>query len=116
MSSIEDPSGFVMNRNKPRQITTRSRYKAFCTASKCSCDICRPEILRQILNPTMTTEVDKAAAQNTQLIDQATLDTITDYSVWSEKGEEVKFGSLYAEKKTVVVFIRLSPSLVRIRY
>ena len=55
----------------------------------------------------MTTELDKAAAQDTQLIDQKTLDTISDYSVWSETGEEVKFGSLYAEKKTVVVFIRL---------
>jgi len=54
----------------------------------------------------MTTELDKAAAQNTQLIDQNTLGTIADYSVWSEKGEEIKFGSLYAERKTVVVFIR----------
>jgi len=65
-----------------------------------------------ILNPTMTTEPDKAAAQSTQLIDQETLGTIADYSVWSEMGEEVKFGSLYSEKKTVVVFIRLSPLLV----
>lgn len=56
----------------------------------------------------MTTDPDKAAAQNTQLIDQKTLGTIADYSVWSETGEEVKFGSLYAEKKAVVVFIRLS--------
>ena len=56
----------------------------------------------------MTTDPDKAAAQNTQLIDQKTLGTIADYSVWSEMGEEVKFGSLYAEKKAVVVFIRLS--------
>jgi len=60
----------------------------------------------------MTTELDKAAAQNTQLIDQKTLGTIADYSVWSETGEEVKFGALYAEKKTVVVFIRLSTPLV----
>jgi len=59
----------------------------------------------------MTTELDKATAQNTQLIDQKTLDTIADYSVWSENGKEVKFGTLYTEKKTVVVFIRLSPSL-----
>lgn len=59
----------------------------------------------------MTTEPDKAAAQNTQLIDQKTLDTISDYTVWSENGEEVKFGSLYAAKKTVVIFIRPSPSL-----
>ena len=64
------------------------------------------------LNPTMTTNPDTAAAQNTQLIDQKTLGTIADYSVWSEMGEEVKFGSLYAEKKTVVVFIRLSPPFV----
>jgi hypothetical protein len=56
----------------------------------------------------MTTELDKPAAQNTQLIDQNTLGTIADYSVWSEMGEEVKFGSLYADKSTVVVFIRLS--------
>jgi hypothetical protein len=62
------------------------------------------------------TELDKAAAQNTQLIDQNTLGTIADYSVWSEKGEEIKFGSLYAERKTVVVFIRLSLPLVRTRY
>lgn len=60
----------------------------------------------------MTTDPDKAAAQNTQLIDQKTLGTIADYSVWSEMGEEVKFGSLYAEKKAVVVFIRLSPPFV----
>ena len=59
----------------------------------------------------MTTELDKAAAQNTELVDQKTLGTIAGYSVWSEMGEEVKFGSLYAEKKTVVVFIRLSPPL-----
>lgn len=60
----------------------------------------------------MTTDPDKATAQNTQLIDQKTLGTIADYSIWSETGEEVKFGSLYAEKKTIVVFIRLSLLLV----
>ena len=60
----------------------------------------------------MTCEPDKATAPNTQLIDQKTLDTISDYTVWSENGEEVKFGSLYAAKKTVVVFIRLSPLFV----
>jgi hypothetical protein len=68
------------------------------------------------LNPAMTTELDQSTAQNTQLIDQKTLDAISDYAVWSENGEEVKFGSLFAERKTVVVFIRLSPSLIYTRY
>ena len=60
----------------------------------------------------MTAIPEEATAQNYQLVDQKTLGTVADYIVWSEWGQKIKFGSLYAERKTVVVFIRLSPSFV----
>lgn len=49
-----------------------------------------------------------ASAQNTQLLDEKTLVAVAEMSVFSETGEQVKFASLYADKKTVVVFIRKS--------
>lgn len=43
-----------------------------------------------------------------QTLDQKTLETAAALPVWSETGEEVKFGTLFAERKTIVVFISMS--------
>ena len=59
---------------------------------------------------TMSANADKSA-QNTQLLDEKTLLAVADTPIFSETGEQVKFASLYADKKTVVVFIRRSFSI-----
>jgi len=53
----------------------------------------------------MSAEADKSA-QNTKLLDENTLAAVADIPIFSEAGEQVNFASLYADKKTVVVFIR----------
>jgi len=55
----------------------------------------------------MSVDADKSA-QNTQPLDEKTLVAVADIPLFSETGEQVKFGSLYADKKTVVVFISRS--------
>jgi hypothetical protein len=41
-------------------------------------------------------------------IDQVALEKAATLKVWSETGEAVTFGSLFAQQKTIVVFIRES--------
>jgi hypothetical protein len=57
------------------------------------------------MSTTMSVDADKSA-QNTQLLDEKTLVAVADMPIFSETGEQIKFASLYADQKTVVVFIR----------
>lgn len=42
----------------------------------------------------------------TDIPDEQTLSKVSDLIIYNSKGEEVKFGSLFEENKTIVVFVR----------
>jgi hypothetical protein len=48
------------------------------------------------------------ATTTSDTIDQVTLEKAANINVWSETGQAVTFGSLFAQQKTIVVFIRES--------
>ncbi|KAJ7064690.1 AhpC/TSA antioxidant enzyme-domain-containing protein [Mycena amicta] len=41
-----------------------------------------------------------------ETLDQKTLEAACKFDVWDAKGDKVNFGSLFAEQKTIIVFIR----------
>ncbi|KAI0049926.1 hypothetical protein FA95DRAFT_1514890 [Auriscalpium vulgare] len=47
-----------------------------------------------------------APTQPQSVLDAKTIDAAASVEVWNGKGEKVRFGSIFAEQKTIVVFIR----------
>ena len=45
-------------------------------------------------------------SNSTETIDKATLEKASDIEIFDASGTKVKFGSLFQDKKTIVVFIR----------
>lgn len=44
--------------------------------------------------------------QNPTTIDANTLETVADISVFNSHGDQVRFGDIFADQKTIVIFIR----------
>ena len=47
-----------------------------------------------------------SAGQSAPAIDAKALETATDIHVFNSKGEKVRFGDVFSNQKTIVVFIR----------
>lgn len=47
-----------------------------------------------------------SAGHSAPAIDARALETATDISIFNSKGEQVRFGDVFANQKTIVVFVR----------
>jgi hypothetical protein len=45
--------------------------------------------------------------QNSTAIDAKTLETVADISVYNSQGDQVRFGDIFADQRTIVIFIRV---------
>jgi len=61
--------------------------------------------LKQLLPPHCTDMADFKALPDDKIISEA-----SDIDILNSKGEKVKFGSLFEQQKTIVVFIRMFSS------
>lgn len=75
-------------------------YSLFALSLDDCCHTCH--ILLVISSPSF----DEAMSGATDIPDEQTLSRVSDLLIYNSKGEEVKFGSLFEENKTVVVFVR----------
>jgi hypothetical protein len=53
--------------------------------------------------PTLTV---MSTRQNRTTIDTKTLETAADIRVFNSRGDQVRFGDIFADQKTIIVFIR----------
>ncbi len=62
--------------------------------------------VNSLLLPIPTVTVLMSTEQKSTTIDKKTLETAADIHVFDSQGGQVRFGDLFADQKTVIVFIR----------